>query len=72
MMVCHSPVFSSAEQNADSTGLLGTFSSLKNVKKDVTEMRKGTECGMSFENWQDFKVGDQVQTYEEISEKRAL
>ena len=35
-------------------------------------MRKGTECGMSFENWQDFKVGDQVQTYEEISEKRVL
>ena len=48
------------------------MSSLKNVKKDVTEMRKGTECGMSFENWADFKVGDQVQTYEEIIEKRAL
>ena len=35
-------------------------------------MRKGTECGMSFENWAEFKVGDQVQTYEEILEKRAL
>ena len=50
----------------------GTLSSLKNVKKDVTEMRKGTECGMSFENWTDFKQGDQVQCYEETSEKRAL
>ena len=35
-------------------------------------MRKGTECGMSFEDWAEFKVGDQVQTYEEILEKRAL
>ena len=50
----------------------GTLSSLKNVKKDVTEMRKGTECGMGFANWTDFKPGDQVQCYEETSEKRAL
>ena len=50
----------------------GTLSSLKNVKKDVTEMRKGTECGMGFENWVGFKVGDQVQSYEEIIEKRHL
>ena len=51
---------------------LGTLSSLKNVKKDVTEMRKGTECGMAFENWSEFEVGDFIQTYEEISEKRYL
>ncbi|KAK0783389.1 translation initiation factor IF-2 [Friedmanniomyces endolithicus] len=50
----------------------GTISSLKNVKKDVQEMRKGTECGMGFEGWEAFEVGDQVQTYEEISEKRKL
>ena len=67
----HFPV-SFTEHDANRIGLLGTLSSLKNVKKDVTEMRKGTECGMSFENWQDFEVGDQVQTYEEISERRAL
>ena len=35
-------------------------------------MRKGTECGMSFEDWAEFKAGDQVQMYEEILEKRAL
>ncbi|KXT00827.1 hypothetical protein AC578_2915 [Pseudocercospora eumusae] len=50
----------------------GTISSLKNVKKDVTEMGKGTECGIGFDDWQDFEVGDQIQTYEEISEKRKL
>ncbi|KAM3422284.1 hypothetical protein BST61_g2643 [Cercospora zeina] len=48
----------------------GTITSLKNVKKDVTEMRKGSDCGMAFEDWQDFEVGDQVQSYEEMSEKR--
>lgn len=50
----------------------GTISSLKNVKKDVQEMRKGTECGMGFEDWEKFEVGDTIQTYEERSEKRTL
>jgi translation initiation factor IF-2 len=52
--------------------LVGTLSSLKNIKKDVTEMRKGTECGIGFAEWQGFKVGDQVQCYEETTEKRFL
>ena len=46
--------------------------SLKNVKKDVAEMRKGSECGMGFERWEDFAEGDQIQTYEEKHEKRVL
>lgn len=50
----------------------GTISSLKNVKKDVTEMRKGSECGIGFEGWDDFDVGDLIQTYNEVSEKRTL
>lgn len=48
------------------------MSSLKNVKKDVTEMRKDTECGIGFEGWIDFAVGDHIQCYEEIFEKRYL
>ena len=50
----------------------GSIGSLKNVKKDVTEMRKGTECGIGFEAWEDFQAGDTVQTFEEVSEKRKL
>jgi len=50
----------------------GTITSLKSQKKDVPEMRKGSECGMGFENWEDFKVGDVIQCYEEKSEKRRL
>ncbi|KAL4880034.1 hypothetical protein BJY04DRAFT_85441 [Aspergillus karnatakaensis] len=50
----------------------GTITSLKNVKKDVTEMRKDTECGIGFEKWSEFAIGDQIQCYEETSEKRTL
>jgi translation initiation factor IF-2 len=46
--------------------------SLKNVKKDVEQMRKDTECGIAFEGWEDFKVGDRIQCYEEKFEKRNL
>lgn len=35
-------------------------------------MRKGTECGMGFDDWEAFEVGDQIQTYEEKVEKREL
>ncbi|KAL9085959.1 MAG: hypothetical protein Q9165_007321 [Trypethelium subeluteriae] len=50
----------------------GVLNSLKNVKKDVSEMRKGTECGIGFEDWEDFQIGDQIQCYEERTEKRFL
>lgn len=50
----------------------GTLHSLKNVKKDVSEMRKDSECGMAFEDWEDFREGDNVQSFEEIREKRKL
>lgn len=50
----------------------GMLSSLKNVKKDVTEMRKGGECGMAFEGWEGFKEGDMVQCYEEKRSKQTL
>ncbi|CAL3971602.1 unnamed protein product [Diplocarpon coronariae] len=50
----------------------GTIASLKNVKKDVAEMKKGGECGLGFHEWFDFQVGDQVQAYEEKEEKRYL
>ncbi|KAJ9611303.1 translation initiation factor IF-2 [Cladophialophora chaetospira] len=50
----------------------GTLNSFKNIKKDVTEMRKGSECGMGFENWDAFEVGDQIQSFEDNSEKRTL
>jgi translation initiation factor IF-2 len=54
------------------TPLAGTLASLKNVKKDVLEMKKGSECGMGFDSWTDFEIGDLVQSYDEKQEKRYL
>ena len=50
----------------------GTLSSLKNVRKDVKEMRKGSECGMGFEGWELFQEGDHIQCYEEHETRRHL
>jgi len=50
----------------------GMLDSLKNMKKDVTEMRKGSECGMGFQGWEDFQEGDQIQSFDEKYEKRPL
>jgi translation initiation factor IF-2 len=50
----------------------GKLETLKHVKKDVMEMRKGTECGMGFEEFQDLRLGDQIQAYEEVTTTRSL
>ncbi|TKY86054.1 hypothetical protein EX895_004879 [Sporisorium graminicola] len=50
----------------------GKLDEFKHLKKDVSEMRKGTECGMSFEGWQDLKEGDVVQSFSEVEVARSL
>ena len=50
----------------------GVLSSLKRFKDDVAEVRKGFECGMSIENFNDIKVGDIIEGYQQIEVKRAL
>lgn len=50
----------------------GTMSSLKHVKKDISEATKGFECGMSFEKWDKFEAGDVVESYEETEVPRYL
>lgn len=35
-------------------------------------MKKGSECGLAFIEFQNFETGDQVQAYEEVREKRSL
>ena len=41
-------------------------------KKDVEEMRKGGECGLMFEDFDELETGDKIQAYEEVREKRRL
>jgi translation initiation factor IF-2 len=50
----------------------GTLSVLKRFKDDVREVAAGYECGMSFNNFQDFREQDVVEAYEIIEEKRNL
>ncbi|KXX82379.1 Translation initiation factor IF-2, mitochondrial [Madurella mycetomatis] len=50
----------------------GVIETLKNVKKDVDEMKKGSECGLSFAGWDELQQGDHIQAIEEITEKRQL
>jgi len=42
----------------------GELSTLKRFKDDVREVNNGLECGMSFANYNDIRVGDQIECYE--------
>ena len=50
----------------------GEIDSLKRFKDDVREVQSGFECGISIKGYNDIKVGDQVEGYEIIEEKRTL
>jgi len=52
--------------------LSGLLSSLKRFKDDVKEAVVGQECGLSINNFNDIRVGDIVEGYEEIETKRKL
>jgi len=51
------------------TGLLG---SLKRFKDDVKEVQSGYECGLNIENFNDIKVSDIIEGYEQVEIKRKL
>ena len=50
----------------------GKIDTLKQAKKDVMEMAKGTECGVGLDDFDDFEADDQIQLYDERYEKRKL
>jgi translation initiation factor IF-2 len=50
----------------------GKLKTLKRFKDDVKEVRENFECGIAFENYEDIKVGDTVEVFEVIEEKRSL
>jgi translation initiation factor IF-2 len=41
----------------------GNIGSLRRFKDDVSEVREGFECGISLENFNDVKIGDQIEAY---------
>ncbi len=42
----------------------GEVDSLKRFKDDVKEVKAGFECGLTLKNYNDIKVGDQIEVYE--------
>ena len=43
----------------------GVLDSLKRFKEDVKDVNKGYECGLTIQNFNDIKVGDMIEVFEE-------
>jgi translation initiation factor IF-2 len=50
----------------------GKLDTLKRFKDDVKEVKKGYECGMSIEKFNDIKVGDQIEAFHEVEVAKKL
>lgn len=50
----------------------GDLGSLRRFKDDVKEVSAGYECGLSIANFNDIKVGDIIEGYEQVAVKRTL
>jgi len=50
----------------------GKLASLRRFKDDVREVVTGYECGIGVENYNDIKVGDQIEAFEMVQTKRTL
>jgi len=43
----------------------GSLDTLRHAKKDITEARKGSECGMALDGFSGFQEGDKIQSFEQ-------
>lgn len=50
----------------------GELGSLKRFKEDAKEVASGFECGLNIHNYNDIKVGDLIEAYEEFEVSRKL
>ncbi|VEI57481.1 translation initiation factor IF-2 [Pasteurella multocida] len=50
----------------------GELESLRRFKDDVSEVRNGMECGIGVKNYNDVKVGDQIEVFEVVEIKRTI
>ena len=50
----------------------GALASLKRFKEEVKDVKSGFECGLMIENYSDIKIGDIIETYEEVKTERKL
>ncbi len=50
----------------------GELESLRRFKDDVSEVKSGTECGIGVKNYDDVKVGDQIEVFERTLVERTI
>ncbi len=50
----------------------GALESLRRFKEDVGEVRAGTECGIGVKNYQDVRVGDQIECFTRVEIARTV
>ena len=50
----------------------GTLTSLKRFKDDVKEVAKGYDCGLQLKNYNDIKIEDVLECYQEVAVKKTL
>jgi len=50
----------------------GDLLSLKRFKDDVKEVAKGYDCGLQINNYNDIKIGDMLECFQEIAIKKSL
>jgi len=50
----------------------GELESLRRFKDDVNEVKNGTECGIGVKNYNDVKVGDQIEVYDRVKVERKI
>ncbi|QYJ87138.1 translation initiation factor IF-2 [Shewanella mesophila] len=50
----------------------GELESLRRFKDDVNEVRNGMECGIGVKNYNDVRVGDQIEVFETVEIARTL
>ncbi|MDA7808303.1 translation initiation factor IF-2, partial [Flavobacteriaceae bacterium] len=50
----------------------GELASLKRFKDDVKEVSKGYDCGLQIKNYNDIKISDVLECYQEIAIKKSL
>ncbi|MFA6408990.1 MAG: translation initiation factor IF-2 [Gammaproteobacteria bacterium] len=50
----------------------GELDSLRRFKEDANDVRVGMECGIGIKNYNDIKVGDQIEVYKTVLVKRKL
>jgi translation initiation factor IF-2 len=50
----------------------GQLTSLKRFKDDVKEVSKGYDCGLQVKNYNDIKVGDVLECFQEVAIKKSL